>query len=911
MKKISNYNETLFEFDTTIPAKKKFYLKEIILDEEYRRWFSTKGNGKIFVLNKGRCGNGGTTGFIDYAKRNYKGLSIIVPNVSIVKSKEWDNDLCCLYGGAEGVDRNKPIRVGTWDQLGALNCFPQFGMDKENNFWVGSLLVVDEYHKLIDDCNFRDICAKVVNAIINTKSNVVLMSATPNYEFVDFLKETSGKEVISYNISYDKEDYPTMRLVWMEKGNKKLFNIVNEVMKSERRRVQNVNIQAGKDILESVGQTVFFYNSVKRVSEIVSQLEDTSDVEVLCSKSNENKGIPCYSPVFNNEKKFHFMTSAYFTGMDVKVHIDKVVIIGGNDQMTLSYSSKEIKQMLGRMRSGYENAFIIHDGGHMNKKEYAHFTAEKERCEYIVENIQVNARNDVKFIQEYLNYLYYTGVVEKMEGWQDLILFKNMMSIYDEYEVVAQKMKEPDRFEKKKDISFSEFKRRRMNGEDVAYRYKAMCEKFIEMCGLERFSKASRNEIERYLKLNEMVGDVSIESLNGAEKYELLLGDGFYFGRLLMGVLDYLGFKCEYDELEKKMNDVFGCFCIYESGNTAKKNGCLFLNVMDKGIRKKSDIGECDYIKELSLSSPILDKHHLTTIKVSKKVSKPNQRTQCITDNLDTMSLNSLMDDNYKQQFFSKILQDPSLIKGIKEDPQWKKVFDNYKSEQTMISEFYKDVPSNVRYPHKKDEMEKIDCLIVDIDDSISYDEFQSIYSTYEYTAYPTLSNTDPDNWRKFRVIFPLANTLSIPNDNLGVLKILRRMVCKYEDKNHQLGAYINKEQWAIRREHPGRVVEIGQDMVVYLDALVKSLKTYSCKFKKSKDGTFVINDNRHFWSLEQGKRYYQDHDKDNERHSALFLIKNRLTDDDCELFVDWLRVNHPSKVHHWLSHKRIVRMND
>ena len=66
-------NEALFEFDRTINANGKKYLEEIIPDAEYKRWFSTRKQGKIFILNKGRCGNGGTTGFIEYAEKAYKG----------------------------------------------------------------------------------------------------------------------------------------------------------------------------------------------------------------------------------------------------------------------------------------------------------------------------------------------------------------------------------------------------------------------------------------------------------------------------------------------------------------------------------------------------------------------------------------------------------------------------------------------------------------------------------------------------------------------------------------------------------------------------------------------------------------------------------------------------------------------
>jgi hypothetical protein len=259
-----------------------------------------------------------------------------------------------------------------------------------------------------------------------------------------------------------------------------------------------------------------------------------------------------------------------------------------------------------------------------------------------------------------------------------------------------------------------------------------------------------------------------------------------------------------------------------------------------------------------------------------------------------------------QEEFFTVLLKDPSLITEAKQDTSWKKLFDLYKMNQTMISEFYKDTPSrSVKYPHKKDEMEKIDCLIIDIDDSITYNEFAEIYSDYEYTAYPSISNTDQENWRKFRVILPLAQTLSIPNDSLNVLKLLRRMVCKYEDKNHQIGSYINQEQWEMRRDNEGIAIAISQDTVVYLDALLKNLNTYDGKFKKvKKDGGFSTSN---YWDIDRAIAYYQEHDKDGERHNATFVIKNRLSEEDCCKFEDWLWANHPSKMHHWKSHKRLA----
>ena len=887
----------LFEFDHTIKSNGKEHLSEIIPDYEYKKWFNTRQQGKIIVLNKGRCGNGGTTGFINYAKKNFKGLSIVVPNVSIVQSKEWDDELCCLYGGKEVEDKNKPIRVATWDKHKILETLPSFGMDFDNRFWAGSLLVIDEYHKLVDDCNFREICAKVVQTIINTKSNVVLMSATPNMGIVEFLREVSGKEVETINVEYDDKVIPTLQ--WMDrKKGQKLYNVVGEIMDAAREKKSK----------SQVHQVVFFYNNVDGITDIINQLENSTDVEVLCSKNRDKRTIPCYSEKFDKDKTFHFCTSAYFTGMDIDEYVDKVVIIGGNSQSVLSYSNKEIKQMLGRCRRGYEGSFIIPDGRTINKNIYSDFKAKKERSEFNINIIGGDVRKEIMYIQQYLEYLYYGGMIENMEGWQNFESFKKMTKIYPEYKVIESKMKEPRNFGRKRDISFKVYKEKRLKGEIVPYRYQTICEKYIKLCGLEKFKKASRNEIERFVKINDKVGSDNLDLLNKEEKYNLFLGDGFYRGSYLMSVLDFLGEKCDYDMLEEKMNEVFGCYCIYDVGKNSEKRKCLYLCLMNKklcgGVEQGPKIGDTPllYIKEKIVPDFGTLKH--PTIRVSKKTSTIKGTNYGITDYLLTTDFKSLLDTEYekKKRFYLEILKEPSIITEMKKDrPDWKEVFDEYKKEQTMISEFYKDVPPTIQYPHHKDEMEYIDCLIVDIDDSISYSEFSKLYSNYNFIAYPSISNPDKDNWKKFRVIFPLSNTLQIPNDNLKVLKLLRRMVCKYEDPQHNMGAYINKEQWEMRIENEGNPVEISQDMIVYLDTLLKT-DPITTKFKPSKDGTITPL----YWTLERAIQYYNIHDKDDERHNSLYPIMNHLSLDDCKIFENWLKENHYRVWNkHWKTHKR------
>ena len=854
--------EALFKFDEVIKVEdKQFYLTDILKDDHYYKWFNNVkgGKGKIFILNKGRCGNGGTTGFINYARKQCKGLIVSVPNRSIVISKEELDECCCVYGGAENIEKNKNIRICTWDKTGEVEKYDQFGFENISiddfasspRFWAGSLLVIDEYHKLIDDSNFRSVCNKIVKTILTTNSNVVLMSATPNYEFIEFLREFSGKDVETYNVEYDDVDVHKniINIQWFErKKGYRTYDIVSEIINSSRERKKEYEEFPSKIGL-AVNQVTFVFNSIKGITNILKNMPDTSDVEVLCAKTELNEiTVPCYSKEFNTEKQIHFITSAYFTGMDIDVCMHKVVIIGSNSAKHLAYSNKEIKQILGRFRKGYEGSFVITDGRVINKYGYANV---KSKISKLDEKLQLHNKyaGDIDYIEanmdeivkHNLDYLYYAKIIESMDGWSDFDAFKKMMSIYPEYTVTFHNMPKPKQYPRLRDISFKVYKEKRLQGIKVAYKYAAICERFIEKFGLDAFEKAGRNEIERKVKLDARVGDVEIDTMRPEEMYEFLLGDGLYKGSYLMSVLDYLGQKCDYEKLEETMMDAFGCFCVMDKGDKSKLRSCWFLCVLGKMVENPQKRGHASIYKSVS---PILGKNHLSSIKVSKKISKRNKATEAITDYLDSTQLYSMINDGSDKQkkIFTEIFKDVSVIPNIKQVEDRKKWFNEVKNCQTMISEFYKDAPKSVKYPHKTEEMEKIDCLIVDIDDSITYNDFKKIYSDKEWTAYPSISNSDPDNWNKFRVIIPIAQTLLIPNDSLNVLKLLRRMVCKYEDKNHQLGSYINKEQWEMRRSNEGEVVDISQDKVTYLHTLLLNLVTVTGKFRKSKKHDVVVN---------------------------------------------------------------------
>jgi hypothetical protein len=146
------------------------------------------------------------------------------------------------------------------------------------------------------------------------------------------------------------------------------------------------------------------------------------------------------------------------------------------------------------------------------------------------------------------------------------------------------------------------------------------------------------------------------------------------------------------------------------------------------------------------------------------------------------------------------------------------KTLKNFK--QMKISELYRD--TDKEYRHKMSEMNLIDNLIVDIDKNLSFNEFKELYKDWEWIAYPSINNTDPTNWNKFRVIVPLDHTVDLGFDrNIEILQALRSQFCVYEDRKHALPSYINREDWSVRYENEGYRYCIEQSEVEEMRMLI------------------------------------------------------------------------------------------
>lgn len=282
------------------------------------------------LLNKGITGCGGTTLELT-CKRN---SIILVPTVSLVKSKQRDG-LMCVYQNVTIEDIKNYILsdiqykkiIGTYDSLNKImSAIPEY-----SNYF----LLIDEYHLLFNDYSFR------TEAILNVLEKFRMfhdwcfMTATPlNDTFI--LQELKDIDQITYvwecaekvNIHIKDTAYIQREII--------------DVMTSYPNR--NLHI---------------FLNSVLTIKKIVKKL-GTDDFRVVCSL-NQTQTIKHKTDITSPIRKFNFYTSCSFEGCDIDDENGMTVILCDTALSTtvLDISTK-IRQICGRLRnSKYKNECII------------------------------------------------------------------------------------------------------------------------------------------------------------------------------------------------------------------------------------------------------------------------------------------------------------------------------------------------------------------------------------------------------------------------------------------------------------------------------------------------------------------------------------------------------------------------
>ncbi len=938
----------LFDFDYEVYGNERlFYLNEVvekvdgsdagpILKDKHYEMMMEKN--RITVLNKAECGNGGTSGIVDYLKRHSTGGLILVPNVSISKGKEKkykdDPDICCVYGGVDKIDWEAKIVIATYDQfkrlLANLRNFGIAGDIFSNEIWRGRAIFVDEYHKLVDESKFRSIMAELTELIIKTDLSVTLMSATPHYDYIRALREAVGdkKEVVSINVVY-KDRRMTKRMSIYSPKKSELEGLVKMFI--------NMN-----------QQIYIFYNNVAKITKILNDI-GTDDCEILCSESKKKDCGGYYSKNYNPKKKVHFLTSAYFTGHDIDGVVDKVIIIGGNSFVRGAISMRDIKQILGRFREycgeSMCNIHLMYVKEKVNDAEYRSLVDMLKTTEDKLEALGDKWIMNAACIEEKLLNMYCHYALERLEYWSSVEkLIKKLRK--DGYVVdtkvengkqvnKAKPLGELPDYTKEPNMAYRVAFTKIANGEEVSWKEYVRVNKikdYIKKYGVTKNRNGkvvvpARDTVFNLVDIDEVVeGRKNKTAIDEMCKKDLYDTFGFYDGGVykasyLMNCLKYikanypevLSGELDYGLLPIYMKDVFGClmFCWKVGNKDSANQWCL--------------IGECAFdIINNHTSNILFSDTNIYIEPLSEKgiykVYEPIKVSYGIGTKTDgcryarTIDLNNLpmmMPSLTGIHLYDWVNEDKGQrlyqVKSNKSDSERWSNIKNY--EQLQISEFFKDTTNE--YRHHKSVVNEIGCLIIDIDDCLSFEEFKKLYGSWKWLAYPTISNTE-SNWNKFRVIIPLAHPVKIEGDNnLKVLKALRSSFCAYEDKCHGLGSYVNLDDWQEKYINEGDVYSIEQSDVDLLQYLISVVCDYTKKKFDAKEIEVNVKSDRRWWSLDKAIKFYEEavaSPMEGARHAALFKIKNNLSEEDCGRFEDWLWEHHPTAVKkHWKSHKRIA----
>ena len=889
-----------FDEEKNIWAQDDLYLDRILNREEYRNIYPLmfdRKNKVISVLNKGICGNGGTTGMIRYALAEDKGLLVLVPNVSIVLSKESEfkenKNFCFVYGGSGKLDVDAQIVIATYDQYPRMMKNLKSAAVKtdglEMKFWSGRTVIIDEYHKLITENGFRQVCIGITDLIRNVDEPVVLMSATPCIEYVGMLRELlPEREIVNYNVIYPYEvrNHITVYDVKEDRFIPVFFNM----MKGNR-------------------HICIFYNCVRDVESLALQLGN--ECEILCSSSKKDKLRDMYSESFNPDKKVHFLTSAFFTGCDLPDYVDKVVIVGSNEFDFMALSQMDIKQILGRFRIKgggvrYYDNYIFYVNKKVDPGNYTRNKTDYDLKDMALKSGDYDWKNVEGGIEVKQNHIRLKMVLDTYDMWSSC---DSLMYALGEYGFDVDKgdtteINDLKIIKKKKQLGFKKVKTMVKEGKPVSsFMYKDINEilEYKDVFGVDKMMRASKSHISNWYKVWSLVKGVELEGLKKEDLCDIFELDDhrIYPARYLMECLDYFC-ECSYDKLQEKMMDVFGVTVVdlrfwntkmYDNQYVIIKSNPMvdfFQKVTQKrgSSLKKNVIFESTFRKNLpSVKLPEINFSYEVRSNTSGSYSKSKRMEDILKDGgMRSLASNPdwkwMMED--KRSRLPVIKSDSDRLKRIK-------IFG-----QSKLSEMY--VNGSNQFKFNKDNDYYADCLVCDIDGGMRLSEFKEIYGQWMWYAIPTFSNVE-DDFTKFRVIIPLASTIHLGSgeNNLRVLKCLRKMFCHYEDPCHQMYFQCNLQDYMNTVINDGEVFEVSQDIVdnlhQYIDNCIEFKKKHLDRNRVEKviDGVKVEFKYERTWTLDQAKEYYSKYDRDGMRHDAIWVIKNNIMPEYFDQAKEWI----------------------
>ena len=307
------------------------------------------------IVNKTKTDVGGT-----YVAANCRYNYIIVcPFCDLVDSIAADKnnryEVFKCYGGIREHSFKKYLRehtiykiAVTYDSLPKLLCW----MDNMTDGWR---LLVDEYHLILEDMDFRETAICGLLSEVSKFKHYTFLSATPideDYEIEFF------QRLPHYRVEWNNTLPITVRKIKAACLTKGLCNLINKFLHD------GFHIPDIDGEIRKVEQLFIFLNSVTTIRQIIGTLElDTSEVKICCANKQRNRlilGEYEIEPVINPNKRINFFTKKCFQGCNLFSNNGLVIVASDAYRtQTLVDISTTMEQISGRLRYNdeYQNVF--------------------------------------------------------------------------------------------------------------------------------------------------------------------------------------------------------------------------------------------------------------------------------------------------------------------------------------------------------------------------------------------------------------------------------------------------------------------------------------------------------------------------------------------------------------------------
>lgn len=307
------------------------------------------------IVNKTKTDVGGT-----YVATNCRSNYIIVcPFRDLVDSIAADRnnkyEVFKCYGGVREHQYKKYIKEHQIYKIAVTyDSFPKL-IRWMNNKTDGWNLLVDEYHLILEDMDFRETAICGLLSEISKFKHYTFLSATPideDYEIEFF------QRLPHYLVEWNNTLPVTVIKRKASSLTRGLCNLINIFLK-EGFQIPDIDGE-----IREVEQLFVFLNSVTTIRQIVGTLElDASEVKICCANKQKNRlilGEYEIEPVINLNKRINFFTKKCFQGCNLFSNNGLIIVASDAYRtQTLVDISTTMEQISGRLRYNdeYQNVF--------------------------------------------------------------------------------------------------------------------------------------------------------------------------------------------------------------------------------------------------------------------------------------------------------------------------------------------------------------------------------------------------------------------------------------------------------------------------------------------------------------------------------------------------------------------------